>query len=102
MIRFNSLWVIPFHCIKNRPVLDDVLLLCKRLDFQVKELVMMPKYRQDDAVKLRVKKLAFIRVSDVVATFDSLPTTPCLLRKHVERTIGGGDSFKPSVQDLLY
>ena len=31
----------------------------------------MPKYRQDDAFKLRVKKLAalaFIRVSDLVAT----------------------------------
>ena len=30
--------------------------LYKRLDFQVKELGLMPKYRQDDAFKLRVKK----------------------------------------------
>ena len=38
----------------------------------------MPKYRQDDAFKLRVKKLAalaFVRVSDLVATFESLPTS---------------------------
>ena len=38
----------------------------------------MPKYRQDDTFKLRVKKLAassFIRVSDMVATFKSLPTS---------------------------
>ena len=38
----------------------------------------MPKYRQDDAFKLRVKKLAalaFIQVSDLVATFESLPTS---------------------------
>ena len=61
----------------------------------------MPKYRQDDAFKLQVEKLAalaFIRVSDLVATLESLPTsflndelrlTPCLLEKHVDRTIGG-------------
>ena len=30
--------------------------LYKRLDFQVKELGLMAKYRQDDAFKLRVKK----------------------------------------------
>ena len=24
---FNRLWVVPFHCMKNPPVLDDVLLL---------------------------------------------------------------------------
>ena len=38
----------------------------------------MPKYRQDDAFTLRVKKLAalaFIQVSDLVATFESLPTS---------------------------
>ena len=38
----------------------------------------MLKYRQDDAFKLRVKKLAalaFIQVSDLVATFESLPTS---------------------------
>ena len=51
----------------------------------------MPKYRQDDAFKLQVENLAalaFIRVSDLVATLESLPTsflndelrlTPCLL-----------------------
>ena len=52
--------------------------LCKRLDFQVKELGLMPKYRQDDAFKLRVKKLAalvFIPVSYLVATFESLSTS---------------------------
>ena len=52
--------------------------LYKRLDFQVKELGLMPKYRQDDAFKLRVKKLAalaFIPVSDLVATFESLSTS---------------------------
>ena len=38
----------------------------------------MPKYRQDDAFKLRVNKLAalaLIRVSDLVTTFESLPTS---------------------------
>ena len=38
----------------------------------------MPKYRQDDAFKLQVEKLAalaFILVSDLVATFESLPTS---------------------------
>ena len=38
----------------------------------------MPKYRQDDAFKLQVETLAalaFIRVSDLVATFESLPTS---------------------------
>ena len=46
--------------------------LCKRLDFEVKELELMPKYRQDDAFKVRIKKLAalaFIPVSDLVVTF---------------------------------
>ena len=36
----------------------------------------MPKYRQDDAFKWQVEKLAalvFIRVSDLVVTFESLP-----------------------------
>ena len=38
----------------------------------------MPKYRQDDAFKLQVEKLAAlacIRVSDLVATSESLPTS---------------------------
>ena len=38
----------------------------------------MSKYRQDDAFKFRVKKLAalaFIRVLDLVAAFESLPTS---------------------------
>ena len=38
----------------------------------------MPKYRQDDAFKLQVEKLAalaFIRVPDLVATLESLPTS---------------------------
>ena len=37
----------------------------------------MPKYREDDAFKLQAEQLAalaFIRVSDLVATFESLPT----------------------------
>ena len=52
--------------------------LCKRLDFRVKDLGLMPKYRQDDVFKLRVKKLAdlgFFPVSDLVATFESLSTS---------------------------
>ena len=52
--------------------------LCKRLDFQVKELGLMPKYRVDDPFRLRVKKLAalaFVPVADVVACFESLATT---------------------------
>ena len=51
--------------------------LCKRLDFQVKELGLLPKYRVDDPFKLRVKKLAalaFVPVVDVVACFQSLAT----------------------------
>ena len=51
--------------------------LCKRLDFQVKELGLLPKYRVDDLNKLRVKKLAalaFVPVADVVACFQSLAT----------------------------
>ena len=38
----------------------------------------MPKYRQDDAFNLQVEKLAalaFIRVSDLVAILESLPTS---------------------------
>ena len=79
---FNSLWVIPFHCMKNPPVLNDVLLLCKRLDFQVKELGLVPNYRQDYAYKLRVKKLAalaFIPVSDLAATFEFLSTSSLMM-----------------------
>ena len=52
--------------------------LCKQLDFQVKDLGLMPKYRQDDVLNLRVKKLAalaFVPVSDLVATFESLSTS---------------------------
>ena len=52
--------------------------LCKRLDFQVKELGLLPRYRVDDPFKLRVKKfaaLAFVSVADVVACFESLATT---------------------------
>ena len=51
--------------------------LCKRLDFQVKELGLLPKYRVDDPNKLQVKKLAamaFVPVADVVACFQSLAT----------------------------
>ena len=43
----------------------------KRLDFQVKQLGLMPKYQRDDAFKLRVKMiaaLAFLLVGDVVET----------------------------------
>ena len=50
----------------------------KRLDFQVKQLGLMPKYQRDDAFKLRVKMidaLAFLPVGDVVATFESLTTS---------------------------
>ena len=36
--------------------------LCKRLDFQVKRLGLMPKYQTDDDFKLRVKMLAALRV----------------------------------------
>ena len=52
--------------------------LCKKLDFQVKELGLLSKYRVDDPFKLRVKKLAalaFVPVADVVAYFESLATT---------------------------
>ena len=50
--------------------------LCKRLDFQAKELGLLPKYIVDPN-KLRVKKLAaleFVPVADVVACFQSLAT----------------------------
>ena len=69
---------------KNLPVLDDVLLLtCLwRVTTSLSEFIvsvgLMPKYRQDDAFKLRVKMLAalaFIPVSDLVATFESLSTS---------------------------
>ena len=46
--------------------------LCKRLDFQVKWLGLMPKYQTDDDFKLRVKMLAalaFVPDAKVVATF---------------------------------
>ena len=52
--------------------------LCKKLNFQVKELGLLPKYTVDDPFKLRVKKfaaLAFVPVADVVACFESLATT---------------------------
>ena len=42
----------------------------------------MPKYRQDDAFKLQVEKLAalaFIQVSDLVATLESLPTSSLMM-----------------------
>ena len=44
--------------------------LCNWLDFQVKRLGLMTKYQTDDDFKLRVKMsaLAFVPVSDVVAT----------------------------------
>ena len=51
--------------------------LCKRLDFQVKELGLLHKYRVDNSNKLRVKKLAalaFVPVADVVVCFQSLAT----------------------------
>ena len=69
---------------KNPPVLDDVLLLTclwrvtTSLSGFIVSVGLMPKYRQDDAFKLRVKKLAalaFIPVSDLVATFESLSTS---------------------------
>ena len=70
----------------------------------------MPKYRQDDAFKLQVKKmaaLAFIRVSDLVATLESLPTSFLndelrLLAYFKNTWIGqsaGETPFKPSVQE---
>ena len=69
---------------KNPPVLDDVLLLTclwrvtTSLSGFIVSVGLMPKYRLDDALKLRVKKLAalaFIPVSDLVATFESLSTS---------------------------
>ena len=56
--------------------------LCKRLDYQVKELELMPNYRRDDAFRLRVKKLgalAFVLVADLVASYESLSTPTFLL-----------------------
>ena len=72
----------------------------------------MPKYRQGDALKLQAEKLAalaFIRVSDLVATFESLPTSflndELRLLAYFDNTWIGqsaGDTpsaFKPSVQE---
>ena len=52
--------------------------LCKRLDFQVKRFGLMTKYQMDDEFKLRVKMLAalaFVPVSDVISTYESLAVT---------------------------
>ena len=49
-----------------------------RVDYNVKQLGLMPKYTADQDFRLRVKKLsalAFVPVSDVVAVFESLATT---------------------------
>ena len=51
---------------------------CKRLDFQVKRLGLMPKCQADNDFKLRVKMLsalAFVSVFDGVVNFESLATT---------------------------
>ena len=52
--------------------------LCKRLDFRVKRFGLMTKYQMDDEFKLRVKMLAalaFVPVSDVISTYESLAVT---------------------------
>ena len=52
--------------------------LCKRLDFQVKRFGLMTKYQMNDQFKLRVKMLAalaFVPVSDVISTYESLAVT---------------------------
>ena len=49
-----------------------------RVDYNVKQLGLMPKYTADQDFRLQVKKLsalAFVPVSDVVAVFESLATT---------------------------
>ena len=51
--------------------------LSKRLDYHVKSLGLMQKYKDDTDFRIRVKKLAalaFIPVADVIPTFESLST----------------------------
>ena len=51
--------------------------LSKRLDYHVKSLVLMQKYKDDTDFRIRVKKraaLAFIPVADVIPAFESLST----------------------------
>ena len=52
--------------------------LCKRLDFHVKQLGLLPKYSSDLEFKVRVKKLAalaFVSLSVVVPDYESLSTS---------------------------
>ena len=54
--------------------------MAKHLDYHVKSLGLMEKYKNDTDFRLRVKKLAalpFVPVADVVATFES--QFPCHL-----------------------
>ena len=51
--------------------------LSKRLDYHVKSLGLMQKYKDDTDLRIRVKKLAvlaFIPVADVIPAFESLST----------------------------
>ena len=51
--------------------------LSKRLDYHVKRLGLMQKYKDDTDFRIRVKKLAalaFIPVADVIPAFESLST----------------------------
>ena len=68
--------------------------LSKRLDYHVKILGLMQKYKDDTDFRIRVKKLAalaFIPVADVIPAFESLsthflqdelPLSWLILRKH--------------------
>ena len=75
--------------------------LCERLDFQVKELGLLPRHRVDDLYKLRVKKLAaqaFVPVAEVVGLLESLATTFLadelpLLAYFEDRALSDGDSL---------
>ena len=52
--------------------------MSKRLDFHVKQLGLMPKYQNDMDFRTRVKclaALAFVPVSDLLATYESLSTS---------------------------
>ena len=52
--------------------------MCKRLDYHIKQLGLLPKYTSDLEFKVRVKKLAalaFVPLSDVVLVYESLSTS---------------------------
>ena len=61
--------MVHFDQCEYREVFLPFICLCKRLDFKVKQMGLMSKYRSDADFKMRMKKLAALAFTPLVCQF---------------------------------